>query len=132
MITLVLFWVQAQVGHASGFSFTGDEFRTWLMGVLTALVAALLKTAISMLKVGYAVRDDVKDLKREVPEIKAAIDLHEKEIRWLTGKRIAQEAIEEAERQNYRGENRRHGYRRDRDIVNDALARSDEHQYPEG
>jgi hypothetical protein len=122
MMLSLLLWVQQS---STGWHWTGDEIRTWLIGIMTAMVAAALRVL-------WTLRDEVRDLKPTVRQIEEKIDLHEREIRWLTGKRIAQEAIEEAERQNYQGDNRRRAYRRDRDIVNEALSRSDEHQYPEG
>jgi hypothetical protein len=92
----------------------------------------LMTTMVGIaLRLIWTLRDDVRDMKRDVPEIKHLVELHEKEIRWLTGKRIAQEAIEQAERDQYQGPNRRHSLRRDRDIVNEALTRTDEHPFPE-
>ena len=121
MLTLVL-WLQ-DMDPMSGLHWTSDEVRTWLLGIITACGGLGLRVL-------WTLRDDVRDMKREVPEIKALLEMHEKEIRWLTGKRIAQEAIEEAERQNYQGPDKRRSLRRDRDIVNEALMR-DEPPYPE-
>lgn len=111
--------VQRTVADAGGINWTGDTVRTWMQGgVLTCLGIAV--------RLLWTLRDYVRDLKREIPAIRKSLAAHEKEIRWLTGKRIAQEAVEEAERQSWPHGNRRHHHRRDRDIVNDALAH-DEH-----
>jgi hypothetical protein len=112
--------VQRTVVDAGGINWTGDTVRTWMQGgILT-----FLGIAVRLL---WTLRDYVRDLKHELPIIRKSLASHEKEIRWLTGKRIAQEAVEEAERQNWPHGDRRHHPRRDRDIVNDAFARTDEH-----
>ena len=121
MLTLAL-WL-ALMNH-DGIHWTGDDVRTALIGMITGMGGLGLRLLWTM-------RDDVRDMKREVPEIKHLVELHEKEIRWLTGKRIAQEAIEQAERDSHQGPERRRHLRRDRDIVNEALMR-DEPPYPEG
>lgn len=121
-ITLLLAWAEA---HGGGFRWTADDFGTVLMTLMTALLSISARLL-------YTLRDDVRDMKRDVPEIKEAVKLHEKEIRWLTGKLIASEAIEEAERQNYSGADRRRTLRRDRDVVNDAFARPEDHPPHEG
>jgi len=113
----------ALMDSSGGFLWTSDEVRTWMLGVMTGMVGLALRVL-------WTLRDDVRDMKKAVPKIEHGLALHEKEIRWLTSKRIAQEAIEEAERQNYQGKDRRHELRRDRDIVNEAL-RTDEHPIQE-
>jgi hypothetical protein len=103
----------AFIDSSNAFVWTGDEVRTWLIGVMTGMVGLALRVL-------WTLRDDVREVKKDVPEIKRGLELHEKEIRWLTGRRIAQEAVEEAERQNYQGPDKRHALRRDRDIINEA------------
>jgi hypothetical protein len=120
---LVIAFLFSIMDSSSGMMWTGDEVRTWLLGVMTGMVGLALRVL-------WTLRDDVRDMKQAVPKIEKGLELHEKEIRWLTSKRIAQEAIEEAERQNYQGHDRRRELRRDRDIVNEAL-RTDEHPIEE-
>lgn len=130
MLTLLL-WLQ-QVEPPNTHWFTSSEMRSAMLGVVVAMGGFVLrflsKTLNRLEDVCGKLHDIERDIKRDIPEIKELLALHEKEIRWLTGKRIAQEAIEEAERQNYQGPEKRHRLRRDRDIVNDALSHSDEHR----
>ena len=112
MISLILWLQQVEPAREALFS---DEVRTVFLGAILAVVGYIARTA-------GVVRDDVHNIKRDVPELRKLLQAHEREIRWLTAKRIAQEAIEEAERQNYQGPEKRHHLRRDRDIVNSALA----------
>jgi hypothetical protein len=58
MLTTVLLWVQQQTTH--GFAFTGDEIRTAMIGALLAIVGYIARAA-------GTVRDDVRDMKREIP-----------------------------------------------------------------
>jgi hypothetical protein len=113
MISLIL-WLQ-QIGTPSTADLFSDEVRTVFLGAILAVVGYIARTA-------GTVRDDVHNIKRDVPELRKLLQAHEREIRWLTAKRIAQEAMEQAERDHYQGTDRRHHLRRDRDIVNEALA----------
>jgi hypothetical protein len=110
MLSLILFLESH--GAATLFS---DEVRTVFLGAILAVVGYIAKTAGN-------VRDDVHRIKHDVPELRKLLQAHEREIRWLTAKRIAQEAMEQAERDHYQGVDRRHHLRRDRDVVNEALA----------
>ena len=106
----------------TGIDWTGDTVRTWMQGAMLGGIA----TAVRLI---WSIRDTVRDLQKDVPRLQELIEMHEREIRWLTGKRIAQEAIEQAERDQYQGPEKRHRLRRDHDIVNEALAR--DYPYPE-
>jgi hypothetical protein len=111
MLTVVLF-LESHIQPV----LISDEIRTVFLGAILAVCGYIAKTAGN-------VRDDVHNIKRDVPKIQQLLADHEREIRWLTAKRIAQEAIEEAERQSFQGPDRRHHLRRDRDVVNEALAK---------
>ena len=133
MLTLVIAWMQ-RVDPPSASWWTSGEMRSAMLGVLVAMggfVLRFLSKSLNRLdNVCDKLHDIERDIKRDIPEIKELLEMHEKEIRWLTGHRIADEALKEAERQNYQGPEKRRHLRRDRDIVNEALARED--PYSEG
>lgn len=135
-ITVLLAWAQQQAG-GSGFSWSGDDVRTLLMGSLVPLVAYVAKNIKALLK---CVRDLTIELKGVDGKGGALYELQElrKDTDWLIRRRLdedaeirerrrlKQEALDAAERDQYGGPERRHDVRRDRDRLADTY-QTDEH-----
>lgn len=118
--------------HTGGFEImTADQFRTILMTFITGLLGYSSRVL-------YCLRDDVRDLKKEVKGddgkggMTADINRLRKDADWLLRRRWEQDeaervrsdlkrrALAEAERDQYDGPDRRHDVRRDRDRLADT------------
>ena len=104
-------------------------------GEITAILDVakwLLAPGVSLwlLRSVMGLRDDVRDLKREVIGVdgtnglKSRVVRNEARLEVLEDQKIAMDAVEKAERERYHGEERRGGVRRLRDMIRE------EHQRP--
>lgn len=125
MMTLILAWVQ-QHAPAPGFTFTGDEIRTAMIGVLVTICTYLAKEAREALTVLRAVLVDLRDLKRDVHGIdgkngiKSDVKLLVQRVDAIEDRNIAIDAVVEAERQAWPHPDRRQGARRLQDVIREA------------
>lgn len=98
--------------------------QTWevaksVMLTLTTLGVAWIARTV------FVTRDDVRDLKYDVRGvdgtngIKSIVKHLDERVGVLEDHKIMLDAVEEAERQQYQGDERRHGARRLRDIIRD-------------
>jgi hypothetical protein len=91
-------------------------------GVMATLSTAGILWACKTL---FKVRDDVRDLKYDVSGkdgdngIKSLVKNLDKRVEVLEDHKIMLDAVEDAERAQYQGDERRHGARRLRDIIRD-------------
>ena len=123
MLSFVL-WLQTQVHEVSWW--TGDQIRTVLMTLLTTCAGFIARLL-------YTLRDEVRDLKRDLREVKK--DIHgvdgsngiKSDVRLLVQRvdvledwKIAQIAVAETERRQYHGPDRRAGPRRMSEVVDEG------------
>lgn len=102
----------------------GDLWQIWQSVLLTLITASALWTARTVFLVRDAVRDAVRDLKHGMAllsEVQTDLRGLRRRVGKLEDFRIALEAVTEAEREQYPGEDRRHGSRRLRDRVLDQV-----------
>jgi hypothetical protein len=120
---------------STGFSWTGDQMRTVLMTLLTTSAGIIVRLL-------YTLRDEVRDMKRDLRGNGDGEGLIKKMQRFATrldaleDRNIAIDAVADAERREHPDPDRRVGPRRKRDIVHEVMDErahriTDEHS-PEG
>jgi hypothetical protein len=120
---------------AVGFSWTGDQMRTVLMTLLTTSAGIIVRLL-------YTLRDEVRDMKRDLrgngdgEGLIKRVTRNERRLDALEDRNIAIDAVEAAEQREHPEIDRRVGLRRKRDIVHEVLdersRRTDEHSKEEG
>jgi hypothetical protein len=126
--------VAALQTQASGFSWTGDQMRTVLMTLLTTSAGIIVRLL-------YTLRDEVRDMKRDLrgngdgEGLIKTVQRYGRRLDALEDRNIAVDAVAEAERREHPEGDRRVGLRRKRDIVHEVMdersRRTDEHSTEE-
>ena len=113
MPLVLVLWAQA-TGADTAVAIYWEIMKGLLLFTITGCSAVLAKAALTM-------RDDVRDMKGKLPNIEQALELVVEDVELLKVWRVRQVAIEESQRDEYQGEERRRSVRRALDMLRDQI-----------